>query len=611
MTGMTGTKLLTPYRSNIALVALGIVILPKLTAEAMPRLLPPSLILTLCIAVSLAIAALAVNMLVGYAGQLSLGHAALLGVGAFSASVVTSRWGLTMALGLLAAIVSGGLVALVIGLPALRLRGLYLALVTMVFGLTMQASVLRWPFFTRGSAGAELPRRLWGDAVMTDPAAYLSVILFALLGVWLIDRNIVRTKLGRAFKMIREDETVARSFGIDVTRYKLTAFVLSGAIAGLAGALYGHTIGLVNSDVFPLDMSLRLVMFVIIGGIGRRWSVAVVAVLFSVTPELPEFVRGYELVIAAAIVLYNIVRLPTGLAGALDHLRHGRHAASVHGEAPTLPDLSSVVGETPEPATDGDLLTVEHVSVRFGALQATDDVSVRVGHGEIVGIIGPNGAGKSTFFNAVSGFVDAPGSRIHLDGQAVHDAPAHERARLGLGRTFQLVGLAKGLSVRDNILLAQHTHAAYPDAAALLYTPAVHRGESELAHLADEVVRGLGFESYAHTPVGNLSGGQQRIVELAAVLAVSPKLLMLVEPTAGLSPGAAENLADRLRDLRDERGRSILLIEHNVPLVLDLCDYVYVLNAGAVLAEGTARELAQKPEVLGAYLGEGLGGVLA
>jgi branched-chain amino acid transport system permease protein len=604
-------NILTPYRSNILLIALGCIVLPKLTNWAMPGLLPGSTSLTLAIAVSLAIAGLSLNLLLGYAGQVSLGHAALLGVGAFAASVVVDRWDAPMFLGWIFAAFIGAAVALVIGLPALRLRGLYLALATMVFGLTMQASVLRWPVFTRGSAGVEVPRRLWGENFLIDPAMFLSFVLLALLLVWVIDRNVLRTKVGRAFRMLRENETAAQAFAIDVTRYKLLAFVLAGAIAGLAGAMYGHSIGLVNSDVFNLDLSLRVVLFVIIGGIGRRWGVAVVAVLFSLNPELPSFLRGYDLVLAAAIVLYNVVKLPAGLAGALDHLRELREKRSGRAkpapeleEMPKLPRFASVLQE---PRTKGDrggsLLVVDGASVSFGGLRAVDDVSLHVEKQMVVGLIGPNGAGKSTLFNAISGFVPMEG-RLTFDGQPISSVAPHLRAAMGMGRTFQHVGLAHDLSVRENMLLAQHQQAAYGDASALAFTRSVAAVEEHIGRRADELIEGLGFSSFASKPVGQLSGGQRRLVEIAAVLSTSPKLLMLDEPTAGLAPAAAEALGERLTALRDEHGQAILLIEHNVPLVLDVCDYVYVLNAGRLLAEGKPSTLGRNPEILSAYLGE-------
>jgi branched-chain amino acid transport system permease protein len=602
---------MTPHRQNVALVLLACVVVPWITSQAMPRLLPASRSLTLAIGVSLAIAALALNLLLGYAGQLSLGHAALLGAGAFAGSIVADRLGAPMFLGWFFAALVGGLIALAIGLPALRLRGLYLALVTIVFGITMQSSVLRWEIFTHGSAGAALPRRLWGDTLVDNPSAYLSMTLVVLVLVWLVDINVLRTKMGRAFRIIREDEVAAQAFGVDVTRYKLYAFVLSGAIAGLAGALYGHAIGLVNSDVFPLELSLRLVLIVMIGGVGRRWGVAVVAVMLALAPELPDFLQGWDLVAAALVTVYNVVRLPGGLAGFVGEMRlsatERRLAQHAEDDEPAVPNLVAVARPPAAPSSSPDLLVVEGVHVSFGGLVAVDDVSLAVSRGTVVGIIGPNGAGKSTFFNAISGLVPGATGTVSLDGTRIDHLPPYRRAQRGLGRTFQQVGLAKDMTVRESILLAQHTSASYRDGASLLYTRSVDEVERRLGSLADEVVDGLGFERFRDTPIRSLSGGQQRLVELAAILATGPELLMLDEPTAGLSPGAAENLAEKLHELRDTYGQSILVIEHNVPLVLDLCDHVYVLNAGRLLADGPPAELAKNPEILSAYLGEAVG----
>jgi branched-chain amino acid transport system permease protein len=586
---------------DIALILLACIALPPLTGWAMPDLLSPANALVLTYGVCLGIAALSLNLLLGYAGQLSLGHAALLGVGAFGASLIVDRLSLPMFLGWAVGGLVGGVVALAIGIPALRLRGLYLALVTLVFGATMQASVLRWKFFTQGSAGASLPRRLIGDHILINEPVYLSMVLVVLVGVWLVDINVLRTRLGRAFLAIREDETTAQSFGIDVVRYKLLAFVLSGVMAGIAGALYGGAVGLVNSDVFGRELSLRIVLFVIIGGIGRRWGAVAVSVLIAIAPKLPDPFKRYDLVIAAAITLYNVVKLPEGLAGLVAHWRAKPTGPPVDVEQLRGLDLAAVAATAP-PLRRSELLVVDGISVEFGGLHAVENVSLTVPAGQIVGIIGPNGAGKSTLFNAISGFVPARGA-VTLDGDVLHTLKPHERAAAGLGRTFQHVGLARDQSVRQNILLAQHHFARYGDLAALAYSPSARDVERALAQLADTVIDGLGFGQYADTPVRQLSGGQQRLVELAAVLATGPKLLMLDEPTAGLSPAAAENLATRLRELRDERGQTILLIEHNVPLVLDLCDYVYVLSAGQLLAAGTTDELAAMPEILDAYLG--------
>jgi ABC-type branched-subunit amino acid transport system ATPase component/ABC-type branched-subunit amino acid transport system permease subunit len=577
----------------------------------MPDWLTPATAVSLSIAIALTVAALALNMLVAHTGQLSLGHGALLGVGAFSGSMIVDRLHGPMLVGWVAAAVAGALASLMIGLPALRLRGAYLALVTLIFALTMQASVLRWSFFTNGAAGVLFPRRLWRDHLLSGQAAFLSVCLVTLALVWQLDRNVLRTKVGRAFGIIRENETAAQAFGVDVVRYKLLAFVTSGALAGLAGAVYASGIGLVSSDVFPLELSLKLLLIVILAGAGSRASILVVAIVLQMGPQYIHWFSGWDLVVAGVVTLYNVVRVPGGLASIVREIRHRRESGGKR-RVPALSDvmipslpMRSASHQVPgRPSATPTVLSARGVTVRFGGLVAVDQMNLDVHNGQIVGLIGPNGAGKSTLFNALSGLVRTESGEILVSDVAVHDRPAHARARAGLGRTMQQVGLAKLMTVRENILLAQHLAAGYGAHHGMFFSREAQRRETELRAIADAVIDDLGFSRYADTLVGRLSGGQQRIVELAAVLSTQPSLLMLDEPTAGLSPAASENLAERLRELRDGHGQAILLIEHNVPLVLDLCDYVYVMNAGVLLAAGTPQELAQSPEVLAAYLGE-------
>jgi branched-chain amino acid transport system ATP-binding protein len=240
-----------------------------------------------------------------------------------------------------------------------------------------------------------------------------------------------------------------------------------------------------------------------------------------------------------------------------------------------------------------------------------DGVSLRVPAGKIVGLIGPNGAGKSTLFNAVTGHVRTARGHIRYRGREIQDLRGDRRARLGIARSFQQVGLAKDMTVRENFLLAQHQLARYGDVEALLRLPRAARDESEFARRTDAAIDALGFGPMADMPVRNLSGGQQRIVEIACLLMTAPDLVMLDEPSAGMAPAAAENLATRLRDLRDVVGRTVLLIEHNVPLVLDTCDYVYVLDAGRLIAEGEPREIAANQQVIDAYFGAAVAGASA
>ncbi|MHB8681455.1 MAG: branched-chain amino acid ABC transporter ATP-binding protein/permease [Acidimicrobiales bacterium] len=613
----------TPRRSNLVLLLAAAVAGPLLTAREMPGWFGQDWALALAGAAGLAIAAIALNLLTGYAGQISLGHGALLAVGAFSAGLVTSRAGLPMWVGLPVAGVVAGLVALVIGFPALRLRGLYLAVVTIAFGYAMYNSVLRFNVFTGGSAGVELTRRLWGKVTVVDQDQMLSAALVVLVLAWLLDGNVTRTRLGRAFRAIRESEPVAESFGIDVARYKLIAFVLSGALAGIAGAVIGFTVYLVNSETFfpsvGVDYSLILVIVVVVGGLGSRAGAVIASFVLSLFPFVigkylgdSSPLYGLAPIVGSALLIYAVARHPGGFAGALSEVRERRGRAGARHEdegeppVPALPQMPRPAGLATRAVQDASapVLEVEAITVTFGGLVAVDDASLQVRPGQIVGLIGPNGAGKTTLFNAISGLIRPSWGHVRLMGGDISSLPAHRRADLGLSRTFQQVGLSKDQSMLDNMLLAQHVLSGYSNGGALVYSHRVGVAENEMKDRSMQAIATLGFAGRERTPVRLLSGGQQRIVEVACALLTDPLLLMLDEPSAGMSPAAAQSLADRLRDLRDAQGRTVLLIEHNVPLVLDVCDYIYVLNFGQILASGTPEEILEHPDVVSAYLGE-------
>ena len=595
---------------NALTAALLFITLPLLTEHAMPRLLAQHDYLNLDIAAAMAVAAMSLNVLLGYAGQISLGHGALLAAGAFTSGIVTSRWGGSMIFGVLLAVLVTSALAFLLGLPALRLKGLYLAIVTVVFALVMQYSVLRSNALSGGSAGVALPRRIWGSHVFNDYAVYLVVCLLLLLLAWIVDVNVVSTRLGRAFRVIRENESAAQAFGIPVTQYKLLAFVVSGGMAGLAGAMYGHAQGLVNNEKpFDFIFNLSLVALVVIGGQGRRLAVIITALMFTIFPTFITSLHYWALIIGAAMLMFTVANHPEGI-GDLLHPRRPPKVDSTDdddGEVPPLPELPVPARPISAGLAPGEpLLEVDDVAVHFGGLKAVDGVSLTVPAGRIIGLIGPNGAGKSTLFNAVSGLTDTDRGTIRFNGREIQGLRCDQRARLGIARSFQQVGLAKDLSVTENFLLAQHQITTYRDAEAMFMLPRAARQERQLMEHAVNAVESLGLSHLAELPVRNLSGGQQRIVEIACLLMTAPDLVMLDEPSAGMAPAAAENLAVRLRSLRDELGRTVLLIEHNVPLVLDVCDYVYVLDAGRLIAEGSPSEIASNPEVINAYFGQGV-----
>ena len=560
-------------------------------------------------AVCFAVAALALNVVLGYTGLLSVGHIALMGFGAFVGAKLTSPDELRLAFApslLIAALLTGA-VGFLVGLPALRLRGIYLAIATLAFQYVMWHSLFRSEPLSAGSGGVSFPRPWFGTKELASNTSYLAVVLVVAVLVWLVDTNLTSSKIGRALQAIRADEAVAASFGIDVVRTKLLAFTLSGALAGVAGFLYGHLNRFVAADSFPLLQSLLLVIMVVVGGIGSRPGIVGAAAFFGIFPLALESALGQDAatnwgaVIGAAGLLVAVARNPEGLAGAVRHLREKRAAVTA---APV--DPAEVRFPLPPPASrrdDAVVLEATNVSVRFGGVKAVDGASIVVPRNQIVGLIGPNGAGKTTMFNAISGAVRTESGRVVLLGKDVTSMPAHRRAQLGLGRTFQLVGLARDRSVTENLLLAQHQLASYSVAEALSGVNRAPRIESQLHERARDALANLGFERYADVPVRNLSGGQQRIVEIACALVTSPELLMLDEPSAGLAPAAVERLGERLVDLRDRAGATILLIEHNIPLVLATCDELTVMAEGTVIGAGVPRDVVALDEVVEAYLG--------
>ena len=250
------------------------------------------------------------------------------------------------------------------------------------------------------------------------------------------------------------------------------------------------------------------------------------------------------------------------------------------------------------------VLDVIDISIRFGGLQALSDVAIKVNEYEIVGLIGPNGAGKTTAFNCITGFYTPNSGRVEFLGEDVSDLPVHQRARIGMGRTFQQVGLVKGVSVLENLVTAQHAKVQYSAAGGITGAPASWQEEKSLEANAMEILDLVGLADLAHNRVAGLPYGTMKNVEMAAVLATDPEILMLDEPSSGMGPEEAHQLGDTLLRLRKELGLTILMIEHHVPLVVRVCDYVYCLNFGQLLTEGVPEEVRSHPEVITAYLGE-------
>lgn len=556
--------------------------------------LGPYTLFVLALVVVQVIAVLSLNLLMGYAGQISLGQAALVGVGAYGTAQL-AEWSLPFPATLLAAALVTAAVATVVGLPSLRIRGLHLAAVTLSFGLAAGLLFAR-PWDPAATMGVTIPR----PGIVLDDARFLALCLGVLVLVLAVDASVRRSRIGRAFLAVRDREDTAAARGIPVGTTKLLAYALSGLYAGLAGGLYAYLLERLTSSPFDVWSSLGYVAAVVVGGLGSWSGAAVAATAFNALPELLRPAATLAPLAGAVLLMLMPVLRPEGLGWLLDRrLWHPRRQATLPPPEPPRPPPRPLSLSVPVRT----LLEVDELHVHFGGLRVLTGTSLTIHRGELLGLLGPNGAGKTTLFNAMSGFVQPQQGAIRFRGRDVLATPPHARPAMGIGRTFQQMGLCDGQTVLANVLLAQHTVARYGVLPALVRTPAVRSHERTLQSRARAALEAVGILELTDERVRDLPFASQRLVEIAAVLAAGPELLLLDEPAAGTSPEDARLLGKRLRDLCDRLGVTIVLIEHHVPLVVEVSDRVAVLAEGRLLTEGPPAQVQADPRVAAVYLG--------
>ncbi|HUR52063.1 MAG TPA: branched-chain amino acid ABC transporter ATP-binding protein/permease [Mycobacteriales bacterium] len=600
----------------LARIGVAAVLLLALLAPLGMNLAQTSIVTT---ALTVGIVALGLDVLVGTTGQLSLAHAALYGVGCYAALGAGTRgtpWPLAFALGVAAT----AAVAVVIGLPSLRIRGLQVAVATLAFQVFAQQVPSKWAGVKSVGHPFERPSYLVDETHFYYLAVACVVLVLVLLGA------LRRTRGGRALLAVRDVESRAAAFGITPGRAKLFAYGVSGAVAGLGGALFAlQQSGVNDTGPFILRESLLLVAVVVVGGARSPLGILAAALLVKALPPIlgsdfgiPLLHRPAEQVLPAALALLLVVSVvlqPSGIGGVLRDLgaRFGdpddrpspRPAPTDAVEATARArDLRDVPRPLVHRLPTAALLVAKDVSVRYGGVQALVDLDLEVRRSEIVGLIGANGAGKSTFFNAVSGLAPTTGSIRYRDHDLLRVPPAARSGR-GVARTFQDMGLVRGDTVRENVLLAQTWMADYPAVAGLLALGSTVATERELRRRADEALELFGLRHLADERLGDLPYGTMRVAEIASAVASGPDLLLLDEASAGLTPDEAHALGDRFQALRDELGLTLVVIEHHVPLIARTCDYCYCLESGALIAEGTPAEVVAQPRVVESFLGRG------
>jgi len=575
-----------------------------------------------------AIAAVGISVFVvtGLAGQLSLGQFALAGIGAWVAYVVATRSG-NYILAVFAGGAGAAVASIAVGLPALRIRGLMLAVTTLAFALMTSSWLLQQPW-SLGSGQAP-GRPAIGPLLLSDSKQYYFFALaFLALAVW-IAGNVRRGGLGRLFVAIRDNEDAARAFTVNVWGRKLQAFALAGFLAGIGGAVYAFALSRVSADAFLPAMSIQVVAMSVIGGIGILGGPVIgAAYIFA----LPAFVSLDAVTTAASSAgwLLLILYFPGGFAGMLAGQRDrlvralvrlsGRDPDALLDAPPAAERSITALGAVPSrPAaevrhlpTAAHLLAVEDVAKAFGGIRAVDGVSLHVDAGEILGVIGPNGAGKTTLFELIAGFTHPDRGRIVFDGHEMTRAfsaggltrqfsvPAFLRARMGLVRSFQDARLFPTMTVLETVMLAQEGRLPTTLFAAAVGSQELERPKRQQAR---ELVAAMGLERYAHTQVQELSTGTRRIAELCCLVATQPRLLLLDEPSSGIAQGETEALSRLLRRIKEQLAATLVVIEHDIPLVMGISDRVVCMESGRVIAAGSPQQVRSDPQVIEAYLG--------
>ncbi|MFZ2294819.1 MAG: branched-chain amino acid ABC transporter ATP-binding protein/permease [Polaromonas sp.] len=540
-------------------------------------------------------------LLTGVAGLTSFGQAAFVGMGAYTTAWLTLNTGLSPWLTLFVGLAITGVSALIVAGITLRMSGHYLPLATIAWGLSLYYLMGNLDALGKydGLLGIQtLSLFGWdlGQGRGFFLLAWAVVVLAAVAILHLLD-----SRPGRAMRSLRTGTQMAEAMGVNTLRYKIIIFVIAALLASVSGWLFAHFQRSVNPSPFGLKMGIEYLFMTVVGGVGHVWGAITGALLTKLLEDqlqvlLPKLIGtsgSYETIVFGIVLVLTLKFLPNGLWSLVERKLPRPQRPMDWANAPALVErIKPTAGEL--------VLDVQAIRKQFGGLVAVNDIGFQIRAGQIVGLIGPNGAGKSTTFNLITGVLSLTSGKVVFRGETISGRRSREIASRGMSRTFQHVKMIPDMTVLENVALGAHLRGVKDVASAM--TRLNRDEERQLFREAQTQLERIGMGAYLHEQAGNLAMGPQRLMEIARALCSDPALLLLDEPAAGLRHQEKQALSRVLRQLQDE-GMSILLVEHDMDLVMDVCDHLVVMEFGTLLTQGTPTEIQQSPAVRAAYLG--------